>query len=176
MGRLILITVIIGILASGAAWIVNASSENTRLSLELSESVSSNETLISEKEQLKKFQTELEKSIMEWGTRNKTIRKELNVTKRRLIDAARNPKITVVQKECMDSVIPSSVLDELRKPPNSLSYNSAPEDLPSSSLLPTSAFSRIPRFDVVRACRSCSGTKLLYYRIEFRPKIDRGVL
>ena len=176
MVRLIIIAAIVAALGSGAVWAISTSSENERLTIELSTAADANTTYINAIAIMEGNIKQIEADLLERSQKTRKIQTELNQTKRRLEDAKNVPAITVIEQQCMDSFIPASILNVLRETGSNLPDKPTSQAMPLFSPIRVHTNTDITGINLVGSSRIRSGIKISYSPAEYGPRNNKRFL
>lgn len=124
-------TGLIGALAYGLSIL----GDNQRLQSDLGAAINANQSQQQAMRMMAEEMARQNQAVVERDQRMQAARAQLKRTQQRLRDAEKNPQITVVERECMDSDIPGPVLDVMRAAPHRPGSNPAGENLPGGYFL-----------------------------------------
>ena len=117
MIKAIVIGVVISVITAVGAWLVNVVEERKILEAQLATAVQTNKTNEEQIAKLRQLNKQKEDQIAKREITERKNKDKLNQLTKQVRDLKNEPaKITVVERECMESAIPVPVLDLLREP------------------------------------------------------------
>ncbi len=165
-------TGLIGALAYGLSIL----GDNQRLQSDLGAALNANQSQQTAMRLMAEEMARQNQAVVERDRRVRAARAQLKHTQQRLRDAEKNPQITVIQRECMDSDIPGPVLDVMRAAPHRPGSDPAGENLPGGYFLHGHGASAVRGPQLVGSGRLHQGPANAHPHAEPGPRGDSGVL
>jgi hypothetical protein len=117
------------------AYVLNLVADNKILQADVETALAANQSQQTAMRMMAEEMARQNQAVVERDKRVRVAQSKLKQTQRRLRDAENNPKITVVERECMDSHIPGPVLDVMREAPHRNGTSPTGTDMPSGYFL-----------------------------------------
>ena len=157
-----------------SALVVYIFTENKRLTEDLANTTSANQSYIDAIATMDAMQREKEQQIIKRENSNKQIKMQLLTTQKELNNAKKT--YTAAEVECMDSPMPSAIIDLLRETPNSVPDSSTDKAMPSSRTVYRNTYPELRWQDLRGYSPVRSDSAVSYSAVKHRPAVSSRFL